>query len=82
VIPTIFFFVLDSYYLGLEKVFRNLYEDFVDRLHKGEAVASDLYVLVPRGILEAFGAALRSFSTWPFYLTLVALTLIARTLIF
>jgi hypothetical protein len=41
-IPTLLFLVLDTYYLGLEKGFRNSYNDFIRKLHKGKIKDDDL----------------------------------------
>ncbi len=81
VIPSILFFVLDAYYLALEKRFRTSYNSFIDKLHGGQVVASDLYAVVPAGdAFDAFWAAVRSVSVWPFYLTLIGMIWIAQTL--
>ena len=47
--PTALFFVLDAYYLALERGFRNSYNAFVLNIHGGEASTSDLYSVLPRG---------------------------------
>src|SRR5437764_2615739 len=67
-IPTLLFLVLDAYYLALEKMFRQSYNNFIEKLHRGEVVATDLYAVVPRGdVFSTFRASLASFSIWPFY---------------
>lgn len=82
VIPTVLFLVLDTYYLALEKAFRESYNIFIEKLHKKNIKAEDLYVVSPHGsILKAFGEALRSFSVWPFYLMLLAMICIAKHLV-
>lgn len=82
VIPTVLFLVLDAYYLALEKMFRQSYNNFIEKLHKGEVVASDLYAVVPSGkMFETFRASVRSFSIWPFYLTLLSMIWIAKALV-
>lgn len=82
VIPTVLFLVLDSYYLALERVFRECYNSFIDKLHSGNVVASDLYVVSPSGnLFKPFFGSLRSFSIWPFYLTLLAMILIVKSFI-
>lgn len=43
IIPTTLFLVLDAYYLSLESGFRESYNLFIEKLHNGELVASDLY---------------------------------------
>ena len=70
-IPTLLFLVLDAYYLALERCFRGSYNEFIDKVHAGRVAASDLYAVTPKGsLLKVFAQSLRSFSIWPFYLTL------------
>src|SRR5256885_13144793 len=79
VIPTVLLLVLDAYYLGLERGFRKSYNSFIDKLHGHELKASDLYVVEPEGDLLALAvAALRSFSVWPFYGTLLIMIYLAK----
>ena len=81
-IPTLLFLALDAYYLALEKGFRDSYNDFVKRLHAGTAMAEDLYAVTPKGNQSDHQLeALKSFSVWGFYATLVILIVLARTLI-
>lgn len=82
IIPNLLFLVLDSYYLALEKMFRESYNSFIDKLHSGKVVASDLYVVSPSGnLFTTFFVSLRSFSIWPFYLTLFGMIWIAKLII-
>lgn len=83
-LPTTLFFVLDAYYLALERSFRGAYSNFVDKIHDGRYAASDLYVVPPpdsvvRGTLWAM---FRSFSVLPFYVLVAATLLFAWWLIF
>jgi hypothetical protein len=81
-IPTALFWALDAYYLALEKMFRNSYNSFIDKLHKGKITAEDLYAIKPGGELpDAINAAVKSFSIWPFYMTLLAMVWIAKKLV-
>ena len=71
VLPTLLFLVLDTYYLALERCFRTSYNQFIEKVHGGQVVASDLYAITPCGSLpKAFAQSLGSFSIWPFYTTL------------
>jgi hypothetical protein len=82
IIPTILFLTLDSYYLALEKMFRKSYDLFIDKLHKGKIVASDLYAVTPTGsLIKNMISSIRSFSILPFYLMLLAMILIAKSLV-
>ena len=78
-IPSLLFLTLDAYYLALEKMFRNSYNSFIKKLHDDELTSNDLYAVSPEGnILRIFLGSLRSFSIWPFYLTLIAMILIVK----
>lgn len=80
--PAILFAALDAYYLALEKGFRNSYNEFINKLHTGQAKMEDLYSVAPTGRrLDLQVAALKSFPIWGFYLTLVALVVIARKIV-
>lgn len=82
VIPTVLFVALDSYYLALEKSFRESYNHFVEKVYSGSIVMSDLYDVSPDGNrFMAVARALASFSIWPFYLTLLVMIWIAKALI-
>jgi len=81
-IPTFLFFVLDAYYLGLEKGFRDSYNNFIDKLHRGVLQPSDLYAVVPQGsLLKQFAKSLASFAVWPFYLTLLLMVYLAKQVV-
>jgi hypothetical protein len=83
VIPILVFFALDSYYLALEKGFRASYNRFVAKLHDEKLVASDIFAVNPDGvgIGELFESAVAG-ATWPVYLTLLGLTILARYAVF
>lgn len=77
-IPVLLFLALDAYYLSLEKRFRNSYNSFIDKLHRKGIKSTDLYAINPSGSAsKAIGTALISFSIWPFYVTLIAMVLVA-----
>ena len=70
-IPTFLFLLLDAYYLALERCFRASYNKFIDKVHNGLVVTSDLYAIVPTGsLVKQLLQSLGSFSIWPFYATL------------
>lgn len=82
-VPLVLSLFLDSYYLGLERQFRGVYNRFIKKLHAGQAVVEDLYVMSPDGGLSATlsetAKAVASFSIWPFYgLILVMLYALRR----
>ncbi len=81
-IPIVLFWALDVYYLSLEKMFRNSYNSFIHKLHKGKLTAEDLYAIKPGGHLpDAVNAAVKSFSIWPIYLTLILMVWVAKQLV-
>ncbi len=73
-IPTLLFLFLDSYYLALEKAFRNSHKAFVTKLHEDKLKESEIYKLESIGmnwflvIHRLFG----SMSILPFYIPLAA----------
>ena len=82
-IPAILFLILDTYYLALERGFRDSYDAFVRKLHQEDLTLSDLYPVAPSGSsLGRFTASLVSFSIWPFYPTLVLMILLVWWLVF
>lgn len=76
-IPTILFLLLDAYYLGLEKGFRNSYDELVDNIHDDKLEIKDIYRIKIKGnIFRLTFDAFRSPSVWPFYLV-IATTIFA-----
>jgi hypothetical protein len=51
-IPILLFFFLDAYYLGLEQGFRCTYNEFVKRVQDGVATPKDLFLLIPKRIVQ------------------------------
>lgn len=84
-LPLTLFGFLDAYYLALERRFRALYNDFVDKLHAGTATPNDLYTLTLGGGLDVTIAstakACLSFSIVPFYGLLAAMLVIVWLLL-
>lgn len=81
-LPSTSFLALDAYYLALEKAFRSSYNAFVKKLHDGRIHVDDLYAVVPKGGMSRHQVeALKSFSVWGFYFTLVALVVLAKELV-
>lgn len=82
VLPIALFLLLDSYYLSLERQFRTVYNDFIRKLHFGNATVDDVFYVGPRTgvsatslhILKAGG----SISVWPFYILLALMLLVIR----
>ena len=80
-LPTVVFLALDAYYLALEKAFRNSYNDFIRKLHRNTLTQNDLYSVQPVGNLSKLQfEAIKSFSVWGFYLSLIVLIYIAKVI--
>lgn len=47
VVPIGLFLFLDAYYLGLEKRYRDGYNEFIKKLHAGSATVEDLFIVTP-----------------------------------
>jgi hypothetical protein len=82
-LPVLLLGLLDAYYLGLECLFRDRYNDFIARLHEGNATVEDVFIVSPgtglKGIAQSALKAVCSASVWPFYGVLAA-TLVALRL--
>ena len=72
-IPIALLGCLDAMYLNLERSFRNSYNDFVDKMHDGQLVTSEIYRVKP--LNDGFFKSLFSWSVLPFYLVLVGCVL-------
>lgn len=83
-IPVLLFLLLDAYYLGQERAFRDVYNHFVAKLHSGQATDQDLFLIKPMqgfNVVQSLFGAIRSFSIYPFYLVLAGVIVIARYLL-
>ena len=82
VVPIALFVLLDSYYLSLERQFRDVYNDFIQKLHFGNATVNDVFYVAPKtGVLGSSLQTLKasgSFSIWPFYSLLALMLLVIR----
>ena len=77
-LPTLMFFLLDTYYLAFEKGFRGAYNTFVKNLHSGSATDSDLFRVALEGrISDHQWKAMGSMSVWGFYGLLAVLIALA-----
>ena len=81
--PTALFFVLDAYYLALERAFRRSYNAFVGKVHSGQVSTSDLYTVAPSGAIPGgtLWAMFKSVAVPPFYLGVAATIVLAWLLI-
>jgi hypothetical protein len=68
IIPIILFWLFDCYYLGLEKVFRIIYNDFLKNIRDDTtSIYDDIQFSVKRKRLINFFKAMSSTSTTPLY---------------
>jgi hypothetical protein len=81
--PTILFLLLDSYYLAMEKSFRDKYNSFIEKLHSDRAFKSDLFVVSPEKAVNSFLIlnSFKSISVWPFYVALIAVIIVIRNVL-
>lgn len=80
--PIPVFAILDVYYLGLERGFRDSYNTFVSRLHNGRLMLEDLYAVAPSKNINWLRAeSLLSFSILGFYIPLALLAFIAKIIV-
>ena len=81
-IPIILFLALDTYYLAMEKGFRNSYNVFVRKIHEKTLTLEDLYSVKPEGSQSKLQIeSLKSFSIWGFYSVLVLLIGLAKWIV-
>lgn len=76
--------IADAYYLALERIYREKYNNFVDKLNKEQIEETNIYDMKPRNTNydgEMFFKVLKSltsFSIWSFYGTLVVIIFIVK----
>lgn len=80
-VPIVLFALLDAYYLGLERLFRQGCCNFVKRVHEGSATVTEVFVIQPPGtrgevVRATFGSFL-SFAVGPFYLLMAGMVAVA-----
>ena len=80
-LPVIAFWVLDAYYLALERVYRDKYDAFVGKLHGGQLSLKDLYVVTPGKEPLQWWEAIKSKPVWVFYLAVVVSIAVATWLL-
>jgi hypothetical protein len=67
--PVVIFFLLDCYYLGLERLFKDIYEEFMRKLNKNTCIEDDIIInSKSRNRFTYFLKGFISFSTTPIYL--------------
>lgn len=84
IVPIALFWVLDAYYLALERSFRSAYNSFLKELHEGSATVDDVFMVNPSKHLKLLGetvASMFSISILPFYAGLALMIEVARRII-
>lgn len=82
IIPILLFFALDAYYLGLEKMFRRSYKQFLTKLHAKQIMPDDLFVITPVGDqVRTMLESMISFSIFPFYGTLLFTVIVVKWIV-
>ena len=67
-VPLLLFFLIDAYYLALERRFRRRYECVLTRLQDDSLGLEEIYVINPVGnLMIAWAVSLLSPSVWLFY---------------
>lgn len=83
VIPTLLFLFLDTYYLALERSFRGGYNNLLEKISQQSLTVADLYQIKPDGkLVTHFFSSLLSPAIYPFYMGLLILIFIAKSLVF
>ncbi len=82
VVPIILFFLLDAYYLGLERRFRDVYNGFIKKLHAGTATVEDVFIVtLGKGAWKTLSTTFSAFlsvAVWPFYGLLALMLVVVR----
>ena len=82
IIPIGIFYLVDCYYLMLERQFRNGFNRSAEKIKEGAFTRDDLFQLVPVDDLkEEWKVSLKSKSTWPIYLGLFITVILSAMLV-
>lgn len=81
-LPVLLLGLLDAYYLGLERLFRDRYNEFIAKLHGDRATVEDVFIVSPgtglKGTAKSALQAVGSVSVWPFYGALAGTLVVIR----
>lgn len=85
IIPTILFYIADSYYVSLERDFRVLYTEFVESINNENIDYKTIFVIKPISSfahrVSSLGKSLLSFSTAMFYILLTLIIIVLQIVI-
>ncbi len=79
-IPAGMFWVLDAYYLALERCFRTIYNDVVNKFNCGDLSRSELFIIKPSVTFKLVLKACVSWSVFIFYLALIVIIVSVKIL--
>jgi len=69
IFPIIIFYLLDCFYLGLERLFKDIYNEFIQNLQTDSKISKDIIINTNgRCKINYFFKGFISFSTTPIYL--------------
>lgn len=85
-IPILIFFILNTYYVYLERSFRRAYEAFIEKLHQEKLQINDIYKISPQSEensyqCQNFRSAMGSTSILIFYLPLLMIVIVITLMI-
>lgn len=84
-VPAGLFLFLDSYYVALERAFRDVHSSFIEKIHQNTASIDDFKVAGPILGIKELGrsvcGSLGSLSIWPLYTMLIFMLLVTRYII-
>jgi hypothetical protein len=77
IIPIVIFWLFDCYYLGMEKTFRSIYEDFLEKIKNDNTnICDDVKIVLKGKRCKNFFKAILSASTTPLYGALIIIVII------
>jgi len=80
-VPIIIFWLFDCYYLGLEKVFRTIYDDFMKSLKTETNICDDICFSLKKKRIRSFFRAMISPSTTLLYFALATIVFLLYVMI-
>lgn len=86
IVLTIIGAIIDAYYLALEKIYVNKYNDFINNLNSNNVDVDKIYDMKPRNtkldceLLAMIFTSLKSFSIYGFYIIFIFISILIRFL--
>ncbi len=82
ILPIVIFCLLDMFYLSLEKGFREQYNLFVKKIHTGEVLDKDFFLVKIPPEYFGFKCCLRAFRSWSIWIVYPGMLIIVFILCF